>query len=142
MTLGRVRATPIFYPKSARAEAVVLYLRILPPGLRVSPESSGSSPVFRDSSLDYYTDISEMLRPDCSWIMLVLFRTRRGDECSRLKEGVGVMFEKAVRRKPLAFAADAVGRWGLNVGGVVTRLTWERQASRPMLRCADDAGWY
>ena len=46
---------------------MVLYLRILPPGLRLSLES-GSSPVFRDSSLDYYTDISEMLRPDCSWI--------------------------------------------------------------------------
>jgi hypothetical protein len=32
----------------------------------------------------------------------VLFRTRRRDKCSRLKEGVGVAFEKAVRRKPLA----------------------------------------
>jgi hypothetical protein len=47
---------------------VVLHLRILPPGLRLSLESSGSSPVFGDSSLDYYTDTSEMLRPDCSWI--------------------------------------------------------------------------
>jgi hypothetical protein len=44
-----------FYPKSARSEAVVLHLRILSPGLRLSLESSGSSPVF-----DYYTDISEM----------------------------------------------------------------------------------
>ena len=26
-------------------------------------------------------------------------------------------FDKAVRRKPLAFAADAVGLWGLHVGG-------------------------
>jgi hypothetical protein len=25
-------------------------------------------------------------------------------------------FDKAVRRKPLAFAADAVGLWGLHVG--------------------------
>ena len=32
----------------------------------------------------------------------MLFRTRRRDECSRLKEGGGVAFEKAVRRKPLA----------------------------------------
>ena len=47
---------------------MVLHLRILPPGLRLSLESWGSSPVCRDSSLDYYTDISEMLRPDCSWI--------------------------------------------------------------------------
>jgi hypothetical protein len=33
-------------------------------------------------------------------------------------------FDKAVRRKPLAFAADAVGLWELNVGGGGTRLTW------------------
>ena len=33
---------------------------------------------------------------------LVLFRTRRRDECSRLREVWGVAFEKAVRRKPLA----------------------------------------
>ena len=32
----------------------------------------------------------------------MLFRTRRRDKCSTLKEGVGVAFEKAVRRKPLA----------------------------------------
>jgi hypothetical protein len=31
-------------------------------------------------------------------------------------------FDKAVRRKPLAFAADAVELWGLNVGGRGTRL--------------------
>ena len=28
---------------------------------------------------------------------------------------LGRAFDKAVRRKPLAFAADAVGLWGLNV---------------------------
>ena len=47
---------------------MVLHLRILPPRPRLSLESWGRSPVFRDSSLDYYTDICEMLRLDCSWI--------------------------------------------------------------------------
>jgi hypothetical protein len=38
---------------------------------------------------------------------LVLFRMRRRDERLRRKKDGGVAFEKAVRRKPLAFAADA-----------------------------------
>jgi len=38
---------------------------------------------------------------------LVLFRMRRRDERLRRKQDGGVAFEKAVRRKPLAFAADA-----------------------------------
>ena len=43
-------------------------------------------------------------------------------------------FDKAVRRKPLAFAADAVGLWELNVGGGGTRLTW-----RALSACAQGA---
>jgi hypothetical protein len=42
-----------------------------------------------------------------SRITLVLFRMRRRDERLRRKKDGGVAFEKAVRRKPLAFAADA-----------------------------------
>ena len=34
-------------------------------------------------------------------------------------------FDKAVRRKPLAFAADAVGLWELHVGEGETRTPWE-----------------
>jgi len=34
-------------------------------------------------------------------------------------------FDKAVRRKPLAFAADAVGLWELYVGRSGTRTAWE-----------------
>jgi hypothetical protein len=46
---------------------------------------------------------------------LVLFRTRRRAECLRLRERCGdVAFEKAVRRKPLAGAADA-GRYGNSI---------------------------
>ena len=33
-------------------------------------------------------------------------------------------FDKAVRRKPLAFAADAAGLWELNVVREGRRLTW------------------
>jgi hypothetical protein len=55
-----------------------------------------------------------------SWMTLVLYRTRtlgrmRGNEC------LPRAFDKAIRTKPLAFAADA-GLWGLNVGGRGTRL--------------------
>ena len=46
-----------------------------------------------------------------SRVTLVLFRTRRRDDCSRLKEGVGVAFEKAVRRKPLADAGVMQIEW-------------------------------
>ena len=38
--------------------------------------------------------------------------------------GAWLGFEKAVRRKPLAFAADA-GLWELNVGGRGKRLRWQ-----------------
>jgi len=51
-------------------------------------------------------------------------------------------FDKAVRRKPLAFAVDAVGVWGLNVGKVGRELRWGRQVSRPIWPFADIAGWY
>lgn len=34
-------------------------------------------------------------------------------------------FDKAVRRKPLAFAADAVGLWELHAGEGGSRLSWE-----------------
>src|ERR1051326_4390465 len=65
---------------------------------------------------------------DCGRITLVLFRTRRWHECSRLKEEWGVALEKAVRRKPLARrtrdlcklnGAREVGRrcWGGKVRG-------------------------
>ena len=48
-------------------------------------------------------------------VTLVLYRTRalgrvHGNEC------LARAFDKAVRRKPLAFAADAVGLWELDVG--------------------------
>jgi len=33
-------------------------------------------------------------------------------------------FDKAVRRKPLGFAADAVGLWELHVGRSGTRMAW------------------
>ena len=39
--------------------------------------------------------------------------TRKLEECGATR--VGGAFDKAVRTKPLAFAADAVGLWGLNV---------------------------
>jgi hypothetical protein len=45
--------------------------------------------------------------PDYGWITLVLFRTRRRDECSRLKEGVRRRVRKS-RQKEAAGAADAV----------------------------------
>src|ERR1700686_116656 len=50
-----------------------------------------------------------MSRTIPTWrITLVLFRTRRRDECLELKEGLGASRStKAVRRKPLAFAVDA-----------------------------------
>ena len=43
-------------------------------------------------------------------------------------EGLARAFDKAVRRKPLAFAAVA-GLWDLNVGGGGTRLTWKRRVA-------------
>jgi len=52
-------------------------------------------------------DRGQNCAPHRSRVTLVLFRTRRWDECLELKEGLGVAFEKAVRRKPLAFAVDA-----------------------------------
>ena len=51
-------------------------------------------------------------------------RTRQ----NAVEQVLGRAFDKAVRRKPLAFAADAVGLWELNVGGGGTRLTQERRA--------------
>jgi len=51
-------------------------------------------------------------------------------------------FDKTVRRKPLAFAADAVGLWELNVGGVQTPLMWEGQTSGPDLGVRCVGGWY
>ena len=41
-----------------------------------------------------------------AWLTLVLFRTRRRDECSRLKEGVRRRVRKS-RQKEAAGAADA-----------------------------------
>ncbi len=66
-------------------------------------------------------------------ITLVLYRTRAsGKECG--ERLLVRAFDKAVRRKPLAFAADAVGLWELNVGGGGTRLTW-----RALSACAQGA---
>ena len=48
---------------------------------------------------------------------LVLFRTRRRDECLTVKKG-GVAFEKAVRRKPLARPTRALWRFNGAKGGV------------------------
>jgi hypothetical protein len=46
----------------------------------------------------------------------VLYRTRASWK-SVEKRVFWRAFDKAVRRKPLAFAADAAGLWELNVGG-------------------------
>jgi len=50
-------------------------------------------------------------------VTLVLFRTRRRDECLTVKKG-GVAFEKAVRRKPLARPTRALWRFNGAKGGV------------------------
>jgi len=47
------------------------------------------------------------VRTDCGRMTLVLFRTRRRDECSRLKEGVRRRVRKS-RQKEAAGAAGAV----------------------------------
>ena len=50
--------------------------------------------------------ISHWLGADCGRVTLVLFRTRRRDECSRLKEGERRRVRKS-RQKEAAGAADA-----------------------------------
>jgi hypothetical protein len=49
-------------------------------------------------------------------------------------------FDKAVRRKPLAFAADAVGLWELHVGRSGERVPVV-ESSRAIGRVAGVAGW-
>jgi hypothetical protein len=55
----------------------------------------------------------------------VLYRTRAKRKRVVQRELVRA-FDKAVRRKPLAFAADAVGLWALHVGegGLGRRGEW------------------
>ena len=50
-------------------------------------------------------------------------------------------FDKAVRRKPLAFAADAVGLWAMHVGEGGTRMARERWGSWLIGPLADVAGY-
>ena len=69
----------------------------------------------------------------------MLFRTRRRDECSRLKEGVRVGFEKAVRRKPLARRTRDL--WKLDGGSEGVEVGWSRQGwweKGPTHRCKDE----
>ena len=49
-------------------------------------------------------------------------------------------FDKAVRRKPLAFAADA-GLWDLNMGGGGTGLMWERRVGVREERVTQSGRW-
>ena len=56
----------------------------------------------------------------------MLYRTRA--RCKSAEKQVWVRaFDKAVRRKPLAFATDAVGLWELHVGQEGIRLRWEQR---------------
>ena len=67
-----------------------------------------------------------MLEPDEGKLSSPVLRGLSGRKAARLpgdartrqsgeEQVLGCAFDKAVRRKPLAFAADAVGLWGLNV---------------------------
>jgi hypothetical protein len=65
----------------------------------------------------------------------VLYRTRASWK-SVQQRGLRRTFDKAVRRKPLAFAADAVGLWELHVGreGAVAVTTLAMSANLWLLR--------
>ena len=79
-----------------------------------------------------------MSRAIC-WMTLVLYRTRARFKARGDMSAVRA-FDKAVRRKPLAFAADAVGLWELHVGRSGERVPVV-ESSRAIGRVAGVGGW-
>src|SRR5215831_5290673 len=72
---------------------------------------------------------------------LVLFRTRRRDECARLKESVRRRVRKS-RQKEAVGAADAglmQIEWG--EGGCRSSLEWSRRVEKEGVYCAKTSRW-